>query len=70
MAATTEISAEMPVVGVVVSLTNLNGPTHLARHNRNGVSSACNGRQVNLPVLDEVPADEVTCKRCRKMVTL
>lgn len=65
---TTTVKNEVPEIQMAQTLGAQ--AVHVARTNHHGVASACNGRQMTMAARWVGGADEVTCKRCRKLVTL
>lgn len=62
-------SDEMPVVTTVQGIDSTT--VHVGQPGRfpGAIVMACNGRTMSFGLVSERPADEVTCKRCRKAIT-
>ncbi len=68
MATETTTRNEVPTVELAQTLGR--PAVHVRKANGRATVSACNGRTMGLAESWTGPATEVTCQRCRKLVTL
>lgn len=64
---TTQVTNEVPEVHTALSTSFTSNTVHVAKTQNGHTFAACNGRTSFSGGM--APATEVTCKRCRKLVT-